>query len=304
MKGKAGLLVLAAGLMVLTACSGNETDASGEEKAQADGLVAETTGGGITEEDFHEALVNRYGKAVLQELVTIQVLEEHYTVSEEEIDRELESLKEQIGDDFDLWLDHQGYGNETSFRNMVKVTLLQEEAKADGLDISDSDIEERYLELSTEVHARHILVEEEETALEVMEKLDSGADFAELAAEYSTDSTNAGNGGDLGFFVTGVMVPEFEEAAFRMEPGDISEPVATQFGFHIIKVVDRQGADTDGSGLEQHRREIRNTIVDELVDPAEAHSRIAGLIHDGLVDIYVDELEELFDLGDFLQELD
>ncbi|MBJ7578694.1 peptidylprolyl isomerase [Devosia sp. MC532] len=91
-----------------------------------------------------------------------------------------------------------------------------------------------------EVHARHILVEEEAKANELKAELDKGADFAKLAAENSIDP-GAANGGDLGFFGKGMMVAPFEEAAFALEnTGDISAPVQSQFGWHIIKLEEKR----------------------------------------------------------------
>ena len=90
-----------------------------------------------------------------------------------------------------------------------------------------------------EVHAAHILVEDEASAQEIKAKLDEGADFAELAAEYGTDGT-ASRGGDLGWFVHEQMVPQFADAAFAIEPGTISQPVQSPFGWHIIKLFERR----------------------------------------------------------------
>ncbi len=93
------------------------------------------------------------------------------------------------------------------------------------------------VEAETEFSAAHILVETEEAALEVKAKLDDGADFVELAKETST-GPSAPNGGDLGWFGKGQMVPEFETAVATLEKGAISEPIQTQFGWHVIKLND------------------------------------------------------------------
>src|SRR6476661_4497625 len=90
-----------------------------------------------------------------------------------------------------------------------------------------------------EVHARHILVETEDEAKAIKAELDKGGDFAELAKKKSKDP-GASDGGDLGFFTKDQMVPEFSTVAFALEPGKISDPVKSQFGWHIIKVEEKR----------------------------------------------------------------
>ncbi|MGB3866502.1 MAG: peptidylprolyl isomerase [Xanthobacteraceae bacterium] len=90
-----------------------------------------------------------------------------------------------------------------------------------------------------EVHARHILVQTEDEAKAIKAELDKGADFAKLAKEKSKDP-GASDGGDLGFFTKEQMVPEFSKVAFELEPGKISDPVKSQFGWHIIKVEEKR----------------------------------------------------------------
>ncbi len=90
-----------------------------------------------------------------------------------------------------------------------------------------------------EVHARHILVDTEDEAKAILEQIKGGADFAELAKQKSKDP-GAADGGDLGYFTKDQMVPEFADVAFKMYPGQLSNPVKTQFGWHIIKVEDKR----------------------------------------------------------------
>jgi len=97
----------------------------------------------------------------------------------------------------------------------------------------------KQIEGEQEVHARHILVENEDEAKAIAAELKKGADFAELAKKKSKDP-GASDGGDLGFFTKDQMVPEFSAVAFSLEPGKISDPVKSQFGWHIIKVEEKR----------------------------------------------------------------
>jgi foldase protein PrsA len=97
------------------------------------------------------------------------------------------------------------------------------------------------------VNASHILVETEELAQEILDRLNAGEDFAALAAEFSIDPGSAPNGGALGWFPPGVMVPEFESAAFSLNPGDISGLVRSDFGYHIILVHEKEARPLDPS---------------------------------------------------------
>ncbi len=115
-----------------------------------------------------------------------------------------------------------------------------------------------------EVEASHILVEDEKLAGEILDKLKGGADFAEMAKEHSIDGS-AAQGGSLGTFGKGVMVPEFENAAFALKPGEISDLVKSKFGYHIIKVTGKnQGRET----FEDARENIIDTLYDKAVREA------------------------------------
>jgi peptidyl-prolyl cis-trans isomerase C len=109
-----------------------------------------------------------------------------------------------------------------------------------------------------EVHARHILVPTEEEAKQVKAELDKGADFAKLAKEKSKDP-GASDGGDLGFFTKDQMVPEFSKVAFSLDPGKISDPVKTQFGWHIIKVEEKRNRKPPA--FDQVKEQIENYVT-------------------------------------------
>jgi peptidyl-prolyl cis-trans isomerase C len=121
-------------------------------------------------------------------------------------------------------------------------SLLASEGKAKNTPEEQQKVYEQASKQVTgeqEVHARHILVETEDEAKAIKAELDKGADFAELAKKKSKDPGSA-DGGDLGFFTKEQMVPEFSAVAFALEPGKISDPVKSQFGWHIIKVEEKR----------------------------------------------------------------
>lgn len=130
--------------------------------------------------------------------------------------------------------------------------------------VTDADVQARYdkeikaLPPVEEIRARHILVKTEDEAKTVIKELGEGKDFAELAKAKSTDP-NKSDGGDLGFFKKGMMVPEFETAAFAMNKGDVSKvPVKTQFGFHVIKLEDKRVAPPPA--FDQVKDQVRQVV--------------------------------------------
>jgi peptidyl-prolyl cis-trans isomerase C len=149
---------------------------------------------------------------------------------------------------------------------------------------SEERLRERYEQLKQsddfmreEVHARHILLESEEEAQAVIEELQGGADFAALAGERSTDPSAARNAGDLGFFAREQMVDEFAEAAFALEPGEVSpEPVQSQFGWHVIEVMDRR---TVEPSFEETEPQLRQELAREAIT-----SLLAGLREDAEIE--------------------
>ncbi len=145
--------------------------------------------------------------------------------------------------------------NIKDLREMFEVQLLTDKLS--------EIITEDMVPVEEQVWARHILVETEEEAQEILAKLDKGLDFAKLASEYSTDESNKDSGGDLGWFNEDTMVDVFTEAAFNLDVGEISEPVETSFGYHIIQVLGKREHQISPENFQQDKQEAFNNWLDQ-----------------------------------------
>ncbi len=123
---------------------------------------------------------------------------------------------------------------ELYFEKVIKASV----SDADARKLYDDQV--KLIKPEEEVSARHILVETEEKAKELKEKVKSGGDFVALAKENSKDPGSKDDGGNLGYFGHGQMVPQFEEVVFKLAKGEVSDPVKTQFGWHLIKIEDKR----------------------------------------------------------------
>jgi peptidyl-prolyl cis-trans isomerase C len=177
-------------------------------------------------------------------------------------------------------------GDSEEFKRKVAYTrtkllmeqLLQTEAKAA---VNDAAMKKVYdeaigqMKKEPEVRARHILVENEDDAKAVLAELKKGADFAELAKTKSKDPGSA-DGGDLGYFTKDQMVPEFSEVAFKLDKGALSDPVKSQFGWHIIKVEDKR--EREPPAFDKVKEQLENFLVrksqSELITKLRAEAKI------------------------------
>ena len=218
---KAMLALAATSVIALSACGTSSSDKIVTSKA-----------GDITKEEFYDQMKTQAGKQVLNNMVMEKVLIKNYKVEDKDVDKKFDEMKKQYGDQFDTLLKQQGIKEET-IKTGVRAQLAQE--KAIEKTITDKELKENY---KPEIKASHILVKDEATAKKVKEELGQGKSFEELAKQYSEDTGSKEKGGDLGFFGPGKMVKEFEEAAYKLKKDEVSEPVKSQFGYHIIKVTD------------------------------------------------------------------
>lgn len=237
--------------------------------------AASINGEKITKEELDSKLTEMYGAETLDSLVTNKVIEmeaakEKVKVTGNEIDEELAKLEESYGGEeaFEAALE-QNQVTMDRIREDIEIYLLAEKMIGASIDVSEEEMKTYFEENKAsfdqkeQVKASHILVEDEATAKKIKEQLDKGEDFAELAKEYSTDSSNAANGGDLGYFGKGEMAEEFEQAAFALEAGAVSEPVKTEFGYHIIKLVDKKAE--KAADFEDHKGEIKELLFDQKI---------------------------------------
>ncbi|AXM88392.1 peptidylprolyl isomerase [Anoxybacillus ayderensis G10] len=256
----------AAAMLALSACN-NGSD-----------VVVETKAGNITKDELYNEMKERFGKDVLRDLVHEKVLSKKFKVTDKEIDKEIENLKEMYGVQYDLAVQQNG---EEAIRNMVKLDLLRQKAAMEDIKVSDEELKKYYNEYKPKVKASHILVDDEKTAKEIKAKLEKGEDFAKLAKEYSKDTGSAQNGGDLGWFGPGKMVEEFEKAAYALKVGEVSDPVKTQFGYHIIKVTDKE----EKKSFDEMKEEMEYEVKKSKLDASKVQSKLDKLMKEANVDI-------------------
>lgn len=216
-----------------------------------------------SEEDRAKIREQVIEQLIARELLLQEAESQKIKADQEEVDKQLEQIKERSGseENFNNALAQAGFASEADFRKEIEEAFILQELIENrlvkDLTVSDQDAREYYdanpaqFVQPEQVHARHILIklaqdaskEDEDAAYakikQVQQELAKGADFAELAQKYS-EGPSGPQGGDLGYFGKGQMVKPFEDAAFAMEPGDISDVVRTQFGLHLIKVEDKK----------------------------------------------------------------
>ena len=153
------------------------------------------------------------------------------------------------------------------FKKMTLLSLVLKKEIEEKVQVSDEEANDFYnknqdkFKKGEEVKASHILVDTEKEAKDILARLKKGEDFSKLAKALSKDKGSAANGGDLGFFTRGRMVPEFEETVFSLKPGEISAPLKTQFGYHVIKVIERkEGAMVP---FEEAKETVKRQLISE-----------------------------------------
>lgn len=262
--------------------------------------VASTTAGRIRQDEFYERLKTApspqggtYGDIVLQQMLLEDILDEKYgdQVSEEDIEEEIDRLAEAQGGREALEQAMSESGSDMSqLEDSVKMNLTLTAAVSDQAEFSEEDVKKYYdSKIPEGTRVAHILVEDEEKAKDLIDQLNDGADFAELAEEHSTDPGSASNGGEYEL-QSGQMVQEFEDAAMELEEGDITEePVESQFGYHIITMLEKG----ENEPFEDVKDDItREYVQEELLTNSElVNSTLTALVEDANVNIVDEDLQ-------------
>lgn len=251
------------------------------------GLAGEAEGVKITKQDLYEELLDRFEQMgytpaelvdtmITDRLVMAEIEKANITVSEEELEAEIDALIASFGsrEYFEMALAQYGY-TEDSLKEELKLQLQLEKIIEPMIDAREETIRAYYEDhldyfaiTPEQVRASHILLETKEEAESVLQQLNNGADFAELARTLSQDPGSRDAGGDLDYFERGVMHFEFEEAAFALEKGETSGVVESPSGFHIIRVTDRRAAEVPA--YDEIKDEVKSAYMSEQIQEKTA----------------------------------
>lgn len=277
-------LLLALLIAALTAVIWMIVDKDNGQATADSGVVAVVNKKEITADDLVNIMSPEEKAGLVDHAVLVTLIEQetdkaNITVSEEEIEAaiglQIAEIKHMFFDEVELesalmmqGLTLEGLKEDMREQPDLIRQLKMEKLFASDIVVTDEDVaqyfeeNEQSLNYNKEIQASHILVESEELANDLLQQIEAGADFAELAKEHSTDGS-AENGGDLGRFGRGRMVEPFENAAFSLEVNEVSDVVQSDFGYHIILLTGKQ----DFYTLENDKEILRNMIFRTEMNP-------------------------------------
>ena len=258
------------------------------EETNAADYIAMVNGEPIEAKRYVEMLEPMYGSDAINQLVGQMLLEQAIEEYEIDIDGlvedEINGITEELGGEYYLGYFLQQNGiTEAELRENMRVELALKEIAIKDVVVSDDEVEEYFeshaseFDVPEKIRASHILVDSKDYAQDIKTQIDEGADFFKIAKANSLDEGSSDAGGDLGYFMRGDMIQEFEDAAFSLEIGEVSEPVESMYGYHIIKLVDRipeQKATLDNSRalvevvIKESKAKSYEEVLDEMFENA------------------------------------
>lgn len=231
--------------------------------------VASVNGDSITKADLYNRMVVDYGSQAVDQLITEKLVDQELkkaggSVTAANVDTELTKLTEQFGGQTGLDQALQSNGMTMGqLKDNILFRLKLQAILGKNVPTDDATLQKYFQDNTSQfdkrqVHARHILVATEAEAKAIKAQLDNGADFAALAKDKSTDETNKGQGGDLGTFGRGSMEASFDAAVFALKPNEISAPVETSYGWHIIQLISITGTPPT---FETSKEDVKQAVI-------------------------------------------
>jgi foldase protein PrsA len=272
----ATLSAAACAVLLMTGCGDQKT-------------IATVNGQKITKGQLDAKLEQQSGKSALasmvqQDLIFQYAKEHNITASDKEVDDKLNEIKSHFPPgQFDAMLAQQGITMDDA-RTLVRQNILTTKAVDQNITVTDAQVndylKQQHLQIGqpAQVQARHILVKTKPEAEMIEAQLKKGGDFAALAKQYSIDPASKDKGGELGWFGPGQMVPAFQQAAFALKPNQISAPVQTPFGWHVIQVegtkpltkdeaIDQIKKQQESLQIQPFMNQLRTSAKIEIDDP-------------------------------------
>jgi len=268
-----GTAVVMAVLLLTTGC-GKTKLKNGEE------VAIKVNGKNITADNLYNELRKKYAKNIIIDDIDKKIFDVVYKNDkdiEEQVDKQIEYIKNQYADNYEETLKNYGYEDEDELKDQLRLNYQRDKAVDDYIkdNITEKELKKYYDdEVSGKISAKHILIKvkgdtdteglSDEEALkkakDIIKKLKDGEDFDKLAKENSDDPGSASKGGDLGYFGKGDMVKEFEEAAYNLRKNEYTtEPVKTTYGYHIIL----KTGEKDKEKYKDIKKELKEKLVEK-----------------------------------------
>lgn len=295
MQTKKKLAVLLSTALLATAITGC-TAAQATATATNETAIATYTQGQLSSSALNDRLLSTVGMQTMLDMVDKEILDAIEPATEEMTalaDDNIANIKSYYKEDFEDNLNMNGYADENDFKNSVLLNLQRSAYTTKYIAenvLTEDELKAYYDNFEASVEASHILIQPEsdteeaqlaaeKEAKDLIVRINAGEDFAELAKEFSTDPGSAPKGGALGSFTKGQMVKEFEDAAYALEIGEVTQaPVQSAFGYHIIKKTGGQ----EKTSFDEMKPEIEKTLAGEKLQADQS------LMHKALIKLRED----------------
>lgn len=264
---KYGVVALTS-LLLISGCGNNEVVSNSNEiNHNESGGERELTksiklrdGTKVSEKDIEAYKKEHNGKNLTRKYIVGVLLDKKYPMNEEKISSETEKLKIEMGNNFEAYLNENGLTKAT-IDEEVKYSYQLQQLGEDSLAITDGKLQKFYDSWVPSMVIQHIMVNEESTINEVKQKLDEGVDFTTLVNEYSIDEQTKGNEGKWEGLKKGDLLSSLEDSVFQLQEGEVSAPIKTIVGWHIVKMLEQ----AEKKDYDQVKKQVKNEYISKYL---------------------------------------